>query len=575
MKTISNSALIGQILIILLASSGVYFNTLFNGFVYDDIYQVVNNPWIRDPHTIIKIFSTGAWGFNATETNYYRPFMHLIYMFTYALFKLEPWGYHLVNIVFHAANSILAFFVTSEVMKMTRQDPRGLWTFMPLIAAIIFSVHPIHTEAVAWIGGIPDLSFTLFFLLSLYLYIIAEKKEPKMEAFFLGVSIVSFFIAMLCKEPAATLPLVILLYDLSFNRSRMSVSFCTKRYSFYFVVLGSYFIIRLAALGGFSPVNKHSEFTLFQSFLNIFPLFTKYVYFLFIPVNLKAWHSFQPVLNTYDLKFLSALGLTLSFFLFSLYTFRANKIIFFGICLFIVPLLPALYIPGMGENPFAERYLYLPSLGFALLASMLIVKLSAVTSYGKIVVSALFLILFAFYSTETFSRNYAWKDELTFWTATVRESPDEPLPHYNLGAALERHGRLDEAIEEYQKAISLKPASVAYKALGEVYYRKGYKNKAVLEYYKALELEPQSSEMHNEAGIILMETGNFDKAQEHFRKAVDLVPDNPKLRYNLAMALSKNEKIPEAIEQLKIAVKLDPSQAAFSSALQKLSAEKN
>lgn len=93
-------------------------------------------------------------------------------------------------------------------------------------------------------------------------------------------------------------------------------------------------------------------------------------------------------------------------------------------------------------------------------------EMSSLVSHGKIIVSCLILVTCTFYSAETFSRNYDWKDELTFWTDTVRKFPDEPLPHYNLETALERQERLDEAIEQYQKAIDLKPASVAYKALG-------------------------------------------------------------------------------------------------------------
>lgn len=559
--------------LILLAAAGVYGNTLFNSFVYDDLFQVVNNPWLRDPHSLGQIFSTGAWGFNATETNYYRPLMHVLYMLTYAFCGLEAWGYHLVNIVFHALNSVLAFLIAAEVAGKAGSDRTGLNTYFPFITGTVFALHPVHTEAVAWIGGIPDLSFSFFFLLSLYLYMLAGTKERSSVPLLLAASVGSFFMAMLCKEPAVMLLLVILLHDLLFNRSSLNFSFCVRRYCSYFLIFLVYFVLRWNALDGFSPVNKHADLSLFQSLLNIFPLLTKYVSLLLFPLNLNAWHAFHPLKNLYDSQVWVALAVVFSLSAFSLYVAKTSKILFFSLCFFIIPLLPALYIPGTGENPFAERYLYLPSLGFALLFSLLMGKLSSVPSYGRVI--ALFLVpaICLFYAAQTFSRNYDWKDDLTFWSVTAKKSPQEPLPRYNLGAALERQGNLDAAMEQYRQAIALQPASVAHRALGHAYYLKGRKNEAAREYAKALELDPENSELQNETGIVLMETGRPDQAVDHFLKAVELVPDNPELRYNLAMALRKNNRIPEAIDQLQTAVRLDPSQAVFRNALQKLAEE--
>jgi len=556
-----------------LAASAVYFNTLFNFFVYDDLYQVVNNPWLRDPGAIGEIFTTGAWGFNETETNYYRPMMHLIYMLTYAIFKLEPWGYHLVNIVFHTLNSFLVMLVAAGIMNKADYGLSGPQVYVPFSAGIIFAVHPIHTEAVAWIGGIPDLSFSFFFLLAFYLYMQAGNRKGLSEPKLMAASAGSFFIATLCKEPAVTLVVLILLYDWLFNRFEMGISFFARRYALFFLMLLVYFVLRWNALDGFSPVNKHADLTLLQSLLNIFPLFAKYVCLLLLPVNLNAWHAFHPLDSFWDPSFLLSLGVAASFLGSSLYASRANKLVIFSLCFFLVPLLPALYIPGTGENPFAERYLYLPSFGFVLIFSLLLGKIAAIPPYGKRILFCLVPALCVLYGVQTICRNFDWKDELTFWTDTAAKSPAEPLPRYNLGAALESEGRLDEAMEQYQTAIALQPASIAHKALGRLHYLKGQKNETVREYARALELDPADSELHNEIGIVLMETGSHGRAVEHFMKAVELVPDNVELRYNLAMALRKSNRVPEAIDQLRIAVQLDPSRAVFTAALQKLMEE--
>jgi len=187
------------IIIILLISSAVYLNALGNGFVYDDTDQVLKNNWIKDIRFIPEIFSKNVWSFQADHsvTNYYRPMMHLIYMLNYHLFGFAPWGFHLVNILFHAANSVLVFLILILLANwqagslVSEQDSTfsSALLYSPFIAAILFATHPIHTEAVTWVAGVPELSFTFFYLLSFYFYIRSEECFNRAYT----VSVISFF----------------------------------------------------------------------------------------------------------------------------------------------------------------------------------------------------------------------------------------------------------------------------------------------------------------------------------------------------------------------------------------------
>ena len=203
------------IAILFIISIGVYLNALPNEFVYDDKYQVLENHWIRDAKYIPEIFLTNVWAFVGEEnlSNYYRPLMHIIYMINYHIFGFKPWGFHLTNILLHGGVSVLLFLLLSVLINQShdlnskfhpeqvgtnskskikkskgRTDlvrPKSQFSkpksqilnlksqilSAPFIAALLFAAHPIHTEAVTWIGGIPELSFTLFYLLSFYLYI--------------------------------------------------------------------------------------------------------------------------------------------------------------------------------------------------------------------------------------------------------------------------------------------------------------------------------------------------------------------------------------------------------------------
>ncbi|HYA31272.1 MAG TPA: hypothetical protein VED67_00830, partial [Thermodesulfovibrionales bacterium] len=195
------------ILIILLFSFLLYINALVADFVYDDKYQIVDNPWIRDIRNIPIIFSGNVWSFHPvfSTSNYYRPLMHIVYMLNYHVFGLNPWGFHLVNILFHCGASVFVFLVTRKLLKEHRVTTSSVYLSPPFIAAMLFASHPTHSEVVAWIAGVPDVALTVFYLLSFYFYISfrdgAKRGYP--------LSVLSFSVATLFKEPALTLPILL------------------------------------------------------------------------------------------------------------------------------------------------------------------------------------------------------------------------------------------------------------------------------------------------------------------------------------------------------------------------------
>ena len=150
----------------------LYANTLFNGFLYDDIPQVLNNPWITDFSYLPEIFFSKTWGFDPTHTtaSYYRPMMLLTFLAEYHIFGLAPWGWHLTNIIFHALNGIAVFLLFSAIFKKSTKASEVGGSSLAMLAALIFIAHPARTEAVAWVSAVPELTFSLFLLLSLYFY---------------------------------------------------------------------------------------------------------------------------------------------------------------------------------------------------------------------------------------------------------------------------------------------------------------------------------------------------------------------------------------------------------------------
>ena len=176
-KTILNSRAVAAVIIMIVVLS-VYATSLGNGFVHDDHDQIINNPWITSASYLPSILFSSVWSFQGDPqalSNYYRPVMYIIYMVEYHLFNLSPWGWHLVNMLIHSANSIMVFLLFSRL-----SIPPELWgkrahqgsvlpaMVFPLLAALLFATHPVNSEAVAWVACVPELSFTFFYLKNIF-----------------------------------------------------------------------------------------------------------------------------------------------------------------------------------------------------------------------------------------------------------------------------------------------------------------------------------------------------------------------------------------------------------------------
>jgi len=543
------------IIILTIVSFAVFGNALFNGFVYDDHFQILDNEWIKDAKYIPKIFSTNVWEFEGEVSNYYRPLMHLSYMACYYIFGIEPFGFHLVNVIFHIGVSLLLFFIILRMLEgITTSYPVS--PFPPALAgAVLYAVHPVHTEAVTWVAGIPELSFSFFYLLSFYLYLSAT--AVKNLSFLL--SLLSFFLAILCKETALTLPLIIVCYDFSFRRNKLIFPDLLKRYLIFFMVCGTYLVLRFSVLGNFAPLKRHSNLNVYEYFINIFPLFSKYLKKLFFPVNLNAFHVLHPISSLLTIKGIVSIVIFLLFVISMFISFKKNKEAFFSLNLIALPLIPVLYIPALGENTFSDRYLYLPSAGFVMLLSIMIFWLNAYKAkyFNFILVS--FLIIICFYAFNTIERNKIWENDFSLWKDTVKKSPDSAFALNELGIAYTGKGMFDDAIKRYVAALKINPDFArAHNNLGMAYMSMGQIDKAIEHYNEALKISPNFSKAHNNLGIAYEKKGMTDEAIDEFKKTLDLDPDGYEFYINLGNAYNKKRLPQKAMESYQKALELKP-----------------
>jgi tetratricopeptide (TPR) repeat protein len=483
-------------------------------------------------------------------------------MSDYYIFGLRPWGFHLTKILFHMGSSLLVLLMASTIIS--RHGEANTKTYkesVPFAAALLFATHPIHTEAVL---GITEVSLAFFYLLSFYLYVRADVTGRGVPV----SSVVFFFVAALSKETALTMLILLIAYDYSFKRDSV-LSFkpgtfypLVKRYLPYLVMAGIYLILRTNAIGGLIPSKAHAGLSGYKYFINVFPLFAQYLGKLILPVNLNAAYVFHPIHSLLEWKGIMAVAVTLCFILVLYLAKDRNRVVFFSLLLVVIPLLPAFYIPALGEHTFADRYLYLPSAGFVIIISSGlcgIASLDALRDRAVPIMLSVVLVITALYSAGTIKRNPVWKDSLTLWSDTVKKSPDSYGVHNNLGLAYSKKGMTDKAIENYKKAIILKPhVADAYNNLGNAFDKQGRMDKAIENYKKAIILRPHVAGAHNNLGNAYYKQGRTDEAIEEYKEALRLNPYYAKAHNNLGTAYGKMGLVDEAIEEYKEAINLNP-----------------
>jgi tetratricopeptide (TPR) repeat protein len=260
--------------------------------------------------------------------------------------------------------------------------------------------------------------------------------------------------------------------------------------------------------------------------------------------------------------------ITALFILFSYVAWKKYRIVFFGLIFFAIPLLPVLYIPGLSENTFTERYLYLPSVGFSILVASFIKWAKTGSPKVGFVAVLVSTLLIGLYSIETVNRNVAWKDNGALYRDTIRKSPGAFLIRYNYGNILMQRGQIDEAIEQYQAALRANPSLLlAHLNLGTAFLKKGSIDKAIEQDRIVLRLDPTRAEAYNNLGAAYGKSGSIDDAIVQFQIAMKLKPDYADAYLNLGRAYRAKGLLDKSIEQFETAAKLEPANSTVKSEL--------
>ncbi len=576
-----NRFLIGGLLAVCLA---VFLNTLPNAFVWDDLSLIPGDRYLRHLRNIPLFFTPHYWNALQPYADFeiqYRPLRTMTFAIDYLLWGTNPAGYHVTNLLLHMANVVLIFYLISALgdsagVKHQGASLRGrLLMGLPFLTAALFAVHPIHTESVTYIKNRSDLLAFLFFLAAFLLFIRNRTSVRRLPGLLLLIgSLLCFVLSVLSKEMALTLPAVLALYALCFQDKKERAGTFIRVIPFCLMILLYFWFIRTML---HNPDLSPDSFQISagRHVLAIVKTIGVYLSLLAFPVHLNADRSFFIPASFREPAVLLSLTAMAAISVAAVTAWRRSRIVFFAIAYLLLTLLPAANIVFLESRPIAEQRLYIPSLGFCLILAWLIHRLYQYAldkNFSRAGAAlpwlAAGLVLLGF-SVRTIYRNLDWRDPLTFYTRTIKSSPDSSKIHNSLGVFLSEQGQRENAVAHYETALRLNPDySQAYNNLGVALSETGRREEAVRMFREALRLDPGYASAHYNLGAVLLEAGSVEDAIRHYETAVRLKPDTDMLN-NLGSAYATAGRLEEAVDHYLAALRLVPD---FTLALDNLGA---
>jgi hypothetical protein len=424
-----------------LFGGAVYLNALHNPFVYDDYHTVVANP------SIARLGDVGAIVAGALT----RPLVNFTYAIDRAAWGTAPFGFHVTNVLLHMANVVLLFLLTGRLMGRDR-------VLEPFAAASLFAVHPMMTEAVGYISGRSELLCGLCFLLAL----LAGLRWIEDGRSQWAAAAVALWVASLAaKEIGAMFPFVLLAADRWLGAGDADVR-RRRLVSFHLPLIAATLAAGLVRLAILARIEHPGGVAVHWSFLPIaLDVIRRYVTLLVYPTGQTVFHAVDRV-GLFTARGLTAVAVVALLAGVVWRLRRTAPIVSVGLIWFLLLLVPssALLILDQGE-PMAEHRVYLASCGLFLAVAEGIGRLQEWASdtlpRGQWLAAGLLTLVLASFGAETLLRNAVWKDPVNLWGESVLLAPTHYRPRLLLGEALQDAGRLDEAAEQYQTAIRLRP----------------------------------------------------------------------------------------------------------------------
>jgi tetratricopeptide (TPR) repeat protein len=524
-----------------------FWQVQFNEFIYlDDNLYVTENPFVQGGVTL----KGTVWAFTEFYGGQWHPVTWLSHMLAYDLYGLNPSGHHLLNLLFHIANTLLLFLLFQRMTGKRWQSG-----FM----AALFALHPLHVESVAWVAERKDVLFTFFWMLALWAYIRYAEK-PTLGRY--GLIIVCFALSLMSKSMAVTLPFVLFLLDywpLGRLKTQKILPLIIEKVPLLFLSAGACLMTLLAAWKG-GAITAFDKLSLGVRTANASISYVAYITKMFWPaplavlyphpLHLPFWKGVGPFLLLALITVLLALGR------------RKYPYGVVGWLWYLGTLVPVIGLIQAGVQATADRFTYIPLIGLFIIIAYGLPDIllgwrfrkTTLTLSGGLALSLLMIM--------TISQVKVWQNTIKLFSHTLKVTDRNYTIHNNLGVLFAHQRNDQEALLHYQKALEIYPRYAdAHYNLGALLARQGKDQEAMAHFYEALRIQPNKAEAQNYLGIILVQQGKIEEAISCFGSALHANPNYALAYSNMGAALLHQGRNQEAVSYLNEALRITPRDA--------------
>jgi len=567
---------------------------------YDDVSYIMDNAWIKHGLT----WESLKKAFTDIDTGYWHPLAWLSHMLDWQLFRANPAGHLWNNVILHMINVLLLFWL---FYKITRDFWKGSFV------ALLFAIHPLNVESVAWIAERKNVLSTTFWFLTMAAYVFYAEK-PTIRRYLLVL--MSFILGLMVKPMLVTLPCVLLLLDywpLGRLRSSRKADHVqpgspfiesgadsTPQWTFGRLVLEKIpllFFSVLLSLGTFLAARYYgavvslSSLPVSSRLIHCVNSYVTYIRKLFWPTDLAIFYPMTEV--SFDIQFICSALLITGVSLFVLRNIKRYPFLFVGWFWFLGTLFPVSGLVQAGAQAMADRYAYVPFIGLFIMLAWGVPEVMRNRQYEKWIYGFTAVILIVSLTYMTRIQVSYWNNSISLYEHALKVTRESDLVHNNLGFGLVMKGRVKEAFEHFQASLRINPRnSSAYNNIGMILWEWGRYDEAKTHFYSALRIKPDHFIAWNNLAIVLAEQGkvkeaqllltellrrkpddyralyrmgliysqkgNYHTAMEYYRKVLGLRVDDAQTHNNLGFALAQTGKLKEAVYHFTEALKINP-----------------
>ncbi|MEE9543007.1 MAG: tetratricopeptide repeat protein, partial [Thermodesulfobacteriota bacterium] len=482
------------------------------------------------------------WAFTSVVSGNWHPLTLLSHAVDYALFGLSPWGHHLTSVILHSINTGLVFVVSISLFSLAlpgegreggeggRGDSddaskRARLLLGACFTALLFGLHPLRVESVAWVSERKDLLCALFYLLSILAYIRYAAQGGGRGGY--ALALVFFVLSLMSKPMAVSLPVVLIIMDFYPLRrfgagEKIKWVFIEKIPFFVFGVLGSLAALYAQRSSGAIATVEASPFLV--RILVAARAYIFYLYKLIIPVKLAPVYPYPTDVRLFSLEYAGSIVLFLAVTLIVVLSVKRLKVLAALWAYYVITLIPVIGIVRVGAQGAADRYTYLPILGPCMLVGAFLIYSRVLRKLPYALIIAGIIILSGAFAIKTRAQISIWKDSITFWSYEIELYPEEGLMAYiNRGDAYERLGLYNKQVEEMDRVIEIDPLYMpAYNNRGSAYGWLGEYELAAGDYKRAIELNPENALLYRNLAWALSKLGKMDESLVYYKRAAAL-----------------------------------------------------